>query len=282
MNDLPTSFIRARHCNYQIGPNSLLAESYPSPVAPSYFIGELHLTHEQLKPTASRDGINQNATKTIFEIRLRKFFKELYTLYNKASKFRSDVVEKIAESDAHISSLSLKLKNTTDSSEKSSLKEKIKEAKDAKKKALDKAKGYIAYFEEKETWFAASDIIDGVNHSVIKNHNDKTEIIKGEAQVKLLKIEDFKPESSSSCGGSKSTTEIVTKIGDGITENTNPIVDVEPTEPNDTVDELAIYKGLSSVERKLIKKFYSVIDKTAEIPPKIKDKIKKNLSKKIL
>ena len=47
-------------------------------------------------------------------------------------------------------------------------------------------------------------------------------------------------------------------------------------------ESLDIYKGLSLVERRLIKKFYAVIDKASEIPPKIKDQLKNNLRKKIL
>ena len=86
----------------------------------------MHLIHPNIEPTASRDGIKQNDTKLIFESLVRKFFKELYTLYNKTSKFRSEVVDRIAEANVQIASLSLQIKKEDDVAEKAKLKEKIK------------------------------------------------------------------------------------------------------------------------------------------------------------
>ena len=126
MNDISVSFIRARHCNYQIGPNTLLSALYPSPVSQAYFVGEIHLMHTDLLPTASRDGIKQNDTKLIFEGILKKFFKELYTLYNKTSKFRSEVVDRIAEANVQIANLTLRVKQEEDPTEKAALKNRIK------------------------------------------------------------------------------------------------------------------------------------------------------------
>ena len=284
MNDIPMSFIRARHCNYQIGPSTLLAGSYQSTVAPSYFIGELHLTHPDLKPTSSRDGIKQNTSKTKFEICLKKFFKELSVLYNKTSKFRSEVIDKLVDADTEIFKLIQKLKNADDQSEKAKIKEEIKRSKEAKETARKKVASYSEYFTQTDSWFAAGDVIDAVNNSSVKAHNSKTDVIKSDSQIKPFNVNDFKIEEKTP--ERPSPTLPGDKSGDGA-DNPTPVQAPQSEEPTpaDTTpidNELDIYKGLSQVERKLIKKFYNVINNSSDIPTKIKDKIKKNLSKKIL
>lgn len=284
MNDIPTSFIRARHCNYQIGPSTLLAGLYPYPIAPAYFIGELHLTHPDLQPTASRDGIKQNATKSIFELRIKRFFKELYTLYNKTSKFRSEVVDKLIDADIQIYNLTQKLKSEDDPAEKAKIKEKIKEEKTTKETARKKIASYSEYFTHTDSWFAAGDVIDAVNDSTVKSHNSKTEVIKGDSQIRPFNVNDFKieekaPEKPNPISPSDGPGDAPSNPDSGrapLPEDPTPV----DTMPED--NELDIYKGLSQVERKLIKKFYNVINNSSDIPTKIKDKIKKNLSKKIL
>ena len=174
MNDISVSFIRARHCNYQIGPNTLLSALYPSPVSQAYFVGEIHLMHTDLLPTASRDGIKQNDTKLIFEGILKKFFKELYTLYNKTSKFRSEVVDRIAEANVQIANLTLRVKQEEDPTEKAALKNRIKRCKEEKEKAEAKTKAYVAFFNETQSWNAAEDVVRSVNESTIRPIIKKT------------------------------------------------------------------------------------------------------------
>lgn len=283
MNDLPISFIRARHCNYQIGPSALLSGLYHAIIDQSYFIGEMHLIHERLKPTASRDGINQNDTKLIFETTVRKFFNELKTLYNKTSKFRSEVVDKIAEANIQLVNLNQQLKKEDDAIEKKKIKDKIQKTKEDKEKALSKIKNYEEYFNNNLAWGVAEDVVSSVNTSTINAFNKKTDIIKQNLQLPVLKIDSFKskevtlkPELDNDGGG-------VSIPGDNTQEKKSPIATPsDGSNPPSITSELDIYKDLSVVERKLIKKVYAVIEKMTEIPPNIKEKLKKNLSKKIL
>lgn len=286
MNDLSISFIRARHCNYQIGPATLLSELYPSPVSQAYFIGELNLVHEHLKPTASRDGIKQNDHKIIFEAIVKKFFKEqLSPLYNKTSKFRSEVVERIAEANVQIASLTQLVKKEDDANEKAKLKEKIKKEKERIATAEGKIPVYAKFFEETQSWSSAEDVINSVNNSTIKDYNQKAEVIKKDLQIQVIKIDCFKPNPTDSKEQEKNETKHPNLQGQGGNnsnngENTNSQNGGNST--NDTIpNELDAYKSLSSVERKLIKKFYSVID-GADVPPVLKEKMKKALKKKIL
>lgn len=283
MNDLPISFIRARHCNYQIGPSTLLSGLYQAVIDQSYFIGEMHLVHEQLKPTASRDGINQNDTKLLFEKEVRKFFKDLKTLYNKTSKFRSEVVDKIADASIQLVNLDQQLKKENDASEIKNIKEKIQKVKNDRAKAMSKMKAYEEFFNSNDSWSVAEDVVNSVNSSTIKAFNNKTEIIKQNLQLPAIKIENFKTKEEPSTPDSEKK-DGNNNEGNGGDSTSNP----PSSNPDDKItppsspSELDIYKGLSLVERRLIKKFYAVIDKASEIPPKIKDQLKNNLRKKIL
>ena len=277
MNDISVSFIRARHCNYQIGPNTLLSALYPSPVSQAYFVGEIHLMHTDLLPTASRDGIKQNDTKLIFEGILKKFFKELYTLYNKTSKFRSEVVDRIAEANVQIANLTLRVKQEEDPTEKAALINRIKRCKEEKEKAEAKTKAYVAFFNETQSWNAAEDVVRSVNESTIKTYNQKNDVVKKDLQIQPLNVQAFKVKLSNS------ETYVLQREGSGQNEQTSANgnnVDNHP-KGEKPESELDVYKNLSSVERKLIKQFYSVIN-AVDLPQTTRDRIKKNLKKKII
>lgn len=281
MNDIPVSFIRARHCNYQIGPSTLLSASYPSPVSQAYFIGEIHLVNTNLLPTASRDGIKQNDTKLRFEIILKKFFKELYTLYNKTSKFRSEVVDKIAEANVQIAALTLRVKQEEDASEKAALRDKIKKCKDDREKAEVKSKAYAEFFNETQSWNAAEDVVRSVNKSTIKTYNQKSDVVKKDLQIQALNVEIFKskldnPASTAMTGKESGQNNQSLVNGTNVDNHSNG--ESIPQKPK---SELDVYINLSSVERKLIKQFYSVIN-AVDLPQATKDRIKKNLKNKIL
>lgn len=281
MNDISVSFMRARHCNYQIGPSTLLAGLYPNPVSQAYFIGEIHLTHPQIEPTASRDGIKQNNTKLLFETIAKKFFKELYTLYNKTSKFRSEVVDKVAEASIKISSLNLQMKKEDDPVEKNKIRERIKQAKEDKKKAESKMKTYEDFFNLTDSWNAAEDVLNSVNNSTIKSYNQKEEVQKKDLQIDILKVDDFKTSEEKVAEDSGDEKKIGEK---SLVKDDNSAQSgggVQYSNEEAVVSELEDYKSLGSAERKLIKKFYSVIN-SVDLPQNMKDRIKKNLKKKIL
>lgn len=85
----------------------------------------------------------------LFEKEVRKFFKDLKTLYNKTSKFRSEVVDKIADASIQLVNLSQQLKKGNDASEIKSIKEKIQKVKDDRAKAMSKMKAYEEFFNSK-------------------------------------------------------------------------------------------------------------------------------------
>ena len=53
LNDLPFSFLRARHNNFQVGSKELL-NGYHYGAGAKYIIGELHVTHPEIEPSTSK------------------------------------------------------------------------------------------------------------------------------------------------------------------------------------------------------------------------------------
>ncbi|MFQ8805364.1 MAG: hypothetical protein ACLR8Y_09975 [Alistipes indistinctus] len=95
-------------------------------------------------------------------------------MYNKTSKFRSEVVDRIAEANVQIANLTLRVKQEEDPTEKAALKNRIKRCKEEKEKAEAKTKAYAEFFNETQSWNAAEDVVRSVNESTIKTYNQRT------------------------------------------------------------------------------------------------------------
>ena len=118
----------------------------------------------------------------------------------------------------------------------------------------------------------------------MKAYNQKAEVVKNDSQIPAIKVERFKPETSEAnthdVGKTNNQQQGQGSNNSSNGENNNS-QNGERDSNNQIPNELDAYKSLSSVERKLIKKFYSVID-GADVPPTMKEKMKKTLKKKIL
>lgn len=133
------------------------------------------------------------------------------TLYNKTSKFRSEVVDKIADASIQLVNLSQQLKKGNDASEIKSIKEKIQKVKDDRAKAMSKMKAYEEFFNSNDSWSVAEDVVNSVNSSTIKAFNNKTEIIKQNLQLPAIKIENFKTKEEPSTPDSEKRMVITMK-----------------------------------------------------------------------
>lgn len=289
LNDAPFSFIRGRHHNFQIGGGDLLNKYHKSTTAPAYSVGELHITHPRINPTATRDGIEGGPERRKLETALRKFFEKIYRQYNMASKFRSEVVAKFATLDVEIARAKLTLKGESDAEAKSKLKEAIKKKQDERKTAQTYLPKYQQYFEENNLWTVGEDVIEAVNESIIEPYNGRSNVQLADAQIPSLKVSSFKPElpkpqspepdptpqdkpddfHNTPNGGEENPSNTDTPGG----ENTDT-----PSVPS----EIDKYKGQPTVVRNLVRKFLAVIDSMTELPDKQKDKMKTRLRKKIL
>lgn len=292
LNDLPFSFIRARHHNFQIGDSSFLTKYHKNTTAANYIIGELHITHPNITPTGSRDGFEAGADLRRLETALRKKLLKIYKQYDNASHFRSNVIGVVAKLNTEIAGIKLSLKEESDPDEKAKLKDKIKKALTDRKNALGLSSKYQTYFEDNGLWAIVEDIVDAVNESTIEQYNNKAKVQKADAQIPELKLEEFKPNApkpaSPNTPNSQSNEDTDPKqqdnpsgeniFGSNTTPGGLPTTPTEPPVPNEMDD----YKSLSTVERALVRKFLSVINSMSDLPDKQKTKLKTRLRKKII
>lgn len=287
-NGVPFSFIRARHHNFQIGREDLLNAYHKNSTAAAYVVGELHITHPNIQPTGTRDGIEGGPDRERLELALRKLFKKIYDLYNKASKFRSDVVDKVGTLKTEIARQKLNLKGESDTEERKKIREKIKEKEDSLKSAMDALPKYQSFFEENDAWDVAQDIVESVNDGIVAAYNKNAKVEKADAQIKELDLSDFKPAMPTPTPSSGSNPGYLTPGGvdPTVTPTTTPGTATpstsdtpsEPTVPN----EMDAYKGLSVVEKGIVRKVLSVINSMTDIPDKQKAKLKNKLQKRIV
>lgn len=284
LNDAPFSYIRGRHHNFQIGGSDLLNKYHKNATASAYSVGELHITHPNINPTATRDGIEGGPERRKLENALRKFFDKIYKEYNQASKFRSDVIAKVASIEIEIAKTKLNIKEEPDIEEKKKLQEIIKKKQEEKKIARELLPKYQQYFEDNGLWDVAADIVDAVNETTIEPYNKRSDVQLSDAQIQLMKIDTFRPElpspKESDTPNKISKLSSLENIEDrNVKEDNQANLDKGTTSiPNELDD----YKGLSTVERNLVRKFLSVINSMTELPDKQKDKIKLRLRKKII
>ncbi|WP_217939756.1 ATP-binding protein [Duncaniella muris] len=287
LNDLPFSFLRARHNNFQVGSKELL-NGYHYGAGAKYIIGELHVTHPEIEPSTSRDGFIGGPVKRRLEMALRKFLRGVYTQYDKASHFRSDVIDVIGKAEIEIARLKLQNKDA-DAEEKTKNKEQIKKKTEEKKNALTLLPKYQEYFQKNNVWFVAEDIIESVNESVIEPYNQRPLVQKTDSQIPFLKVKDYKPVAHPPV--TPSTIPAATPTGgEDSVQPDNPDKPQDPNAPGSTPpplptpptpSEMDYYKSLSKVERDMVKKFISVIN-TTDLPEKVKERMFAKLRKKII
>lgn len=287
-NGVPFSFIRARHHNFQIGREDLLNVYHKNSTAAAYVVGELHITHPNIQPTGTRDGIEGGPDRERLELALRKLFKKTYELYNKASKFRSDVVDKVGTLKTEIARQKLTLKGETDPEERRKIREKIKEKEESLQSVTEALPKFQNFFEENDAWDVAQNIVEAVNDDKIKSYNKNAKVEKADAQIKELELTDFKPTTpvpppspaatpgnpTPGCGNPDMPSATPGFTGSASTHGTP----AESPVPN----EMDAYKGLSTVEKSIVRKVLSVINSMTDIPDKQKAKLKNKLQKRIV
>lgn len=287
-NGVPFSFIRARHHNFQIGREDLLNTYHKNSTAAAYVVGELHITHPNIQPTGTRDGIEGGPDRERLELALRKLFKKIYDLYNKASKFRSDVVDKVGTLKTEIARQKLTLKGETDTEERKEIRKKIKEKEESIQNTMTALPKFQNFFEENDAWDVAQNIVDAVNDDKIKSYNTNARVEKADAQIKELDLSDFKPVALPPTSSPTSTPENPTP---GCDTPDTPSATHGSAAPSSTTEtptehpshnEMDAYKGLSTVERGIVRKVLSVINSMTDIPDRQKQKLKNKLQKKIV
>lgn len=86
----PMRGLRLRKGNIQVGNGNTLVPRFKEPRGNFYFVGEIHVTHNEIIPNARRDYFIENQTLKAFEAKLEMFFAHtLHKLYYNASRTKN-------------------------------------------------------------------------------------------------------------------------------------------------------------------------------------------------
>lgn len=129
--------IRLRQSNIQLGNELTLSKFFQESRGNSYFIGEIHAVHKELKPNGRRDYFNENNIREEFEEEVKKKFKNLHKFYNQANNLKN-AYKKITLFEELEIDFREKIKNGKFINEEEVLKEKekLKINEEEKKKAV--------------------------------------------------------------------------------------------------------------------------------------------------
>ncbi len=282
MNNTPFKSLRMRKLNMAVGNFDVLTQYFPKAIDNTYVIGELFLTHPNIKPSGSRDDITDSPEAQVLKILLRDRFSQIHKIYDGISRLNSQHLKAIAETEIDIRKLSSQKKAETDKEETKKLQQEI----DRKRNLLDhKYAALHKHLKQKcsteEAITLSKDMIEAVSEwaaESIEEFNTSTEVIKRDGQIKLnladevyrrVNTHEDKPQ-----GGRDSLSE-------NHGEPTSMGGDAKSSKAPKVPTELDAYSALSKVERDLMKKVYAVVNKVPELSTSVLDKIKSKLVKKI-
>ena len=145
MNSLPFRGIRLRKHNMAVGNEETLATYFPKPVDANYFIGEVFITHRNIIPAGSRNGLCQSTEKKVFDSLLKNKFKELKKTYDTLSRLGSAALKPYIDSEIAFKQSKLTLASEPNSVIAKQIKTQSQlEIKKCKNELAKKLKRYIA------------------------------------------------------------------------------------------------------------------------------------------
>ncbi len=276
MNSVSFRGIRLRKHNMAVGNEETLANYFPKPVDANYFVGEVFVTHRNIIPAGSRNGLCQSTEKEVFDTLLKNKFKELKKTYDTLSRIGSAALKPYIDSEIALQQAKLALVSEPDSDN----------AKQAKTKAqidIKKHKGELAKkLKDVSQNTEVSPLVDQtIKHwqkEADKKVSEKNASKKPEDKINTVNIrgvvnkllDEFENTTSSNNGVTNQTV-IPTTISTAISSPNAP----EPKETD-------IYRGLGKSEWQIMKKVYSVLNTDKKLDPISLERIKKKLKKKLL
>lgn len=288
ISTVPFRKIRLRQLNMAVGDLTYFDNLYKKDADAPYFIGEIYVVHPQIEPTTGREGLVDNTYKKIFEHKVRDLFEKLNKEYNELSKLGSQVLDPLATSLRQLRmenrAVEVNLKTA----------EETKEARTKYTKALNDAKAKLAdYLTKVRKNGRITDLVDGIvehyqelSDSEVEKYNKQKEIQKTNAVIKKLNISN----EIQKIMGEKNTTDSKSsedKAGGGSSDNNEkqPPSEEGKDKGDDTSklpsSEFEAYKGLTSLEKAVIKKVYKILDGQKDLAPSIREKLKAKMVKKL-
>lgn len=299
IGSVPFRKIRLRQLNMAVGDETYFDNFYDKDADSSYFVGEIFAVHKDIEPTTGREGLTDNEYKKLFEHQVKSKFKLMAKEYYALSKFGSGILEPLAKNSRMLRILNKEVEagvKTIDvvKSERSEATAKLKEAKDKltneltkirnAKKIDDLIDGIVEYYQElsdAETEKYNKQKDTQKNNTLVNKFNISNEIEKlmGDKERAEKEAEE-EVSNSSETTGNEST---VDHQGNGVPNsktNTDSTSTSDASEDKKT-DELDVYKGLTALEKTLIRKVYKILNGQKDLAPTIREKLKAKMVKQL-
>lgn len=278
MNSLPYRGIRLRKHNMAIGSYDYLTKYFPRPVDANYFIGEIHIVHPNIHPTGTREAVetSESVEAQVLLYKLQnQVFPELKKAYENLSRLSSSAIVPIVDSTLVIKSYSPVLKNHDLPEED---KQKVAGQVQKAKAELARATGELKkkYTAVKESQTTSPEVLDFViskwNKEIDRRVAAENKKSGQNAQIESFTLEPIINEAlHEKPSNTQSTAEPV---------NTSMGNQMGSEQANSTGVEQ--FKVLGKPGYKLMKQVYQILDAEKDLPPQIREKLKKKLLKKLV
>ena len=275
MNSLPYRGIRLRKHNMAIGSYDYLTKYFPKPVDANYFIGEIHIVHPDIHPTGTREAVETSdsyAARLLLYKLEKTVFPELKKVYENLSRLGSAAFAPIIESKVKLALDEVVQSNAELPEEvKQSSSEKASEARvDLAKAQTELKRKYTAVKESPTT---SPRVLDFVVAKWDKDIAAQIEAIN-EKSPKEMQLDSFKLEPIIESAMHETQPSAVPSSSS--TPNPQPTLK--------TQDETGVeqYKILGKSEYKLMKQVYQILDAEKDLPPQIRERLKKKMLKKLV
>ena len=297
---VPFRKIRLRQLNMAVGDETYFDNLYDKDADSSYFIGEIYAVHPAIEPTTGREGLTDNDYKKIFEHQVKTKFKSMAKEYYALSKFGSGILEPLAKYSRTLRMINKEVESGGRTAEevkveKSEATAKLKETKDKltndltkirnAKKIDDLIDGIVEYYQElsdAETEKYNKQKDTQKNNSLINKFNISNEIEKLMGDKERADKESQSNQQGFLGESSDNPTQDIQ--GKSVPSNTTPSTQDSPNnESNDPqqVDELDVYKGMTALEKALIRKVYKILNGQKDLAPTIREKLKSKMAKQL-
>lgn len=274
MNSVPFRGIRLRKHNMAVGNEEILASYFPKPVDANYFIGEVFITHKNIIPAGSRNGLCQSPEKDVFDTLLKNKFKELKKTYDTLSRIGSAALKPYIDSEIDLRRAKCTLINEPNNESARLAKDKAQA--ETKKYRIELGKKLRDALHNEEV----SPLVDLTVKYWQKEANKKISDInaskKTEEKIDPINIRGMVNKVLDELEESTNTTEVNPVPNKSIVSTTLSTSNIQ--EPKET----DVYRKLGKSEWQIMKKVYSVLNTDKKLDPISLDRIKKKLKKKLL
>ena len=291
LSTVPFRKIRLRQLNMAVGDLTYFDNLYKKDADAPYFIGEIYATHPKIEPTTGREGLVDNNYKKILEYKVKELFERLNKEYNELSKLGSQVLDPLVTN--------IRLLRIENKAVETGLKtsEEAKESKLRYLKSLNEAKNKLAdYLTKVRKNNRITDLVDGIieyyqeiSDNEIDKYNKQKDIQKANGQInkfnisneiqKVMGEKDSSAQQEDLNGTNVSNGESTSVIASEKTPNTSEGASQGENKP--VPSEFDPYKGLTSLEKSVIKKVYKILDSQKDLAPSIREKLKAKMVKKL-